>query len=142
MKVYTKRVRLDSHHEFIVVLQDRTLTSTYISSFPAQNISQYTIKLKVDLNKEEFENCVLDAAFYFTKLRKQHSRRVHSIFVRILVAIIARTTNTPINYIVDNIEKETQLAHKEPRKVAMRKKDFITTVYTYNKKIQELESKE
>jgi hypothetical protein len=142
MKIFTKRVLLDRNHEFVVTLEDNILTSTYISTKKAQNISRYTIKLTISLSREEFENCVLDAAYYFSKLRKKHSKRVHSTFIYILIAIISRVTSKPVHGLITEVERETELASQEERKTQIKVKSFETSVYKYKKLIREEENKE
>ncbi|AFV51260.1 hypothetical protein D878_gp33 [Sulfolobales Mexican rudivirus 1] len=140
MPEYRKEIGLDQHRKFVVTLNGRVLTSTYISDYPAHNVSRYTLYLKVDLDEDTFHDCVFDSALYFTKLKKKGAKKVHPTFIRLLVVSIAKATKTPPYYVVEKVEKETELAYRKPRHVVLNKEDFLRDVYMYKKRVEELEA--
>ncbi len=140
MQVFRKEIGLNEHKKFVVTLSGRTLTSVYVSSHPVLNVSKYVLKLRVDLDEETFHDCVFDAATFFVKLKKKGIKKVHPMFIRLLIIAIAKATNSPFYYVVEKIEKETEIAYRKPRHAVLNKEDFLRDVYLYKKKVDELEA--
>ncbi len=140
MQAYRKEIEIDKHKKFVVTLSGRTLTSVYVSNHPALNISRYTLHLRVELDEEAFRGCVIEAAANFVKLKKKGQKKVHSLFVKLLVIAIARATNSPIHYVVQEITKETELAYRQPRKQVLSLEDFLRDAYLWKKRVEELEA--
>ncbi len=141
MKVWTKEVVEDEDHKFVITLRGRTLATKYVSTHPVPNTSVYTMTLRVDLTKEQFENCVLNAALYFVAFRKKHMKKVHPLFAKILVTTIAIETNSPLNYVVERVVKQTELAYREKQTKEITTRAFLRQTYNFKKKINELEKK-
>ncbi len=141
MKTHTKEVVIDENRRFLVSLHDRTLTIKYISTHPVPNTSVYVITLRVNLTKEQFENCVLNTALYFVAFRKKKIKKVNPLFAKLLITTIAIETNSPINYVAEKVMKQTQLAYKEKKTKEITTRAFLRQTYNFKKKINELEKK-
>ncbi len=140
MVLYRKEISLNDHKRFVVTLNDRTLTSTYVSNRPALNISKYVLKLRVDLTEDAFHDCVFDAVALFVKLKKKGQKKVHPLFVKLLIIAIAKATNVPLHYVVEKAEKETELAYRQPRHVTLDREEFLKDAYEIRKRAEELEA--
>ncbi len=141
MKTYKKEVVIDENHKFVVSLTGRILTIKYISTYPAPSTSIYNITLRVYLNKEQFENCVLDTALYFVAFRKKKLKKINPLFAKLLITTIAIATKSPLNYVVEKVIKQTELPYRQKQTRELTQRAFLRQTYNFKKKIAELEKR-